>query len=185
MNFTIMDLNPEDDQSVRQCAALLITGFREHWPGSWENMEDALEEVQEALQPGKVCRIALNEAGEVLGWIGGQLDGYDENVWELHPLVVHEDYRQHGIGRALIADLEVQVRQRGGLTLTLGTDDVNDMTSLSRADLYIDTWAHIRNIQNYKGHPYEFYQKCGFVITGVMPDANGRGKPDIYMSKRL
>lgn len=35
------------------------------------------------------------------------------------------------------------------------------------------------------GHPYEFYQTLGFVILGVIPDANGLGKPDILMAKRL
>ena len=29
------------------------------------------------------------------------------------------------------------------------------------------------------------YQKCGFVIVGVVPDANGPGKPDILMAKRV
>jgi len=32
---------------------------------------------------------------------------------------------------------------------------------------------------------YEFYQKLGFVIVGVMPDANSFGKPDIYLAKRV
>jgi len=32
---------------------------------------------------------------------------------------------------------------------------------------------------------YEFYQKLGFVIVGVMPDANSVGKPDIYLAKRV
>ncbi len=185
MRFTIADLTSGDTSRIEQCAALLVEGFREHWPGAWEDMDSALEEVREALQPERICRVALSEAGEVLGWVGGQDMGYDGRVWELHPMVVHAEHRKHGIGRALVADLEAQARERGGLTLMLGTDDEDDMTSLSGADLYADLWQHIRDIQNDKGHPYEFYQKCGFVITGVVPDANGRGKPDILMAKRL
>jgi aminoglycoside 6'-N-acetyltransferase I len=34
-------------------------------------------------------------------------------------------------------------------------------------------------------HPYEFYKKVGFTIVGVLPDANGFGKPDIFMAKRV
>jgi aminoglycoside 6'-N-acetyltransferase I len=36
-----------------------------------------------------------------------------------------------------------------------------------------------------RGHPFLFYRRLGYVVTGVMPDANGRGRPDIYMSKSL
>ena len=44
---------------------------------------------------------------------------------------------------------------------------------------------HLAKIRNLRGHPYEFYQKLGFVIVGVIPDANGPGKPDILMTKRV
>lgn len=43
----------------------------------------------------------------------------------------------------------------------------------------------IASIRNLGGHPYEFYQRCGFTIVGVLPDASGPGKPDIFMAKRL
>jgi aminoglycoside 6'-N-acetyltransferase I len=43
----------------------------------------------------------------------------------------------------------------------------------------------VTHIKNLKRHPYEFYQKLGYVIVGVMPDANGLGLPDILMAKSV
>jgi aminoglycoside 6'-N-acetyltransferase I len=180
----IVDLDANDAAIVEQAAALLVEGFREHWVDAWPNRESALQEVRECAVPDYICRAALDEDRTLLGWIGGRPE-YDGNVLELHPMVVRSDRRHGGIGRALVADLEAQVRARGGLTVMLGTDDEADMTSLGGADLYTNLWEQIAHIRNLKGHPYEFYQKCGYTIIGVMPDANGRGKPDIYMSKKI
>lgn len=179
----IIDLTPDDPEIVRQAAALLAEGFKQHWPRAWPDMDTALQEVHESCGLDRISRVALDEDGTVLGWIGG-ISQYNGNVWELHPLVVHPHHQRQGIGRALVTDLEEQVRQRGGLTLHLGTDDEDGMTSLSGVDLYPDVWEHVARIRNLKGHPFEFYQKLGFVIVGVLPDANGPGKPDIYMAKR-
>ena len=59
------------------------------------------------------------------------------------------------------------------------------MTSLSNTDLYENLWEKIRDIRNLKRHPLEFYQKMGYVISGIVPDANGPGKPDILMAKEF
>jgi aminoglycoside 6'-N-acetyltransferase I len=67
----------------------------------------------------------------------------------------------------------------------LGTDDDTLSTSLSRSDLFVEPWRHMRDVRNLSRHPFEFYQKCGFVIVGVVPDANGPGMPDIIMAKRV
>jgi len=67
----------------------------------------------------------------------------------------------------------------------LGADDHRGETSLAGTDLYPDPLAHLQRILNVRGHQYQFYQKLGYVIVGVMPDANGFGKPDIYMAKRI
>jgi aminoglycoside 6'-N-acetyltransferase I len=143
-----------------------------------------LQEVRESFGEGRISRVAVDQAGNVLGWIGG-ISEYGGNVWELHPLVVRPDRQRQGIGRALIADLEAQVRARGGFTIQLGTDDVTNMTSLGGANLYPNVLEHLLNIRNLRGHPYEFYLKVGFSIVGVIPDANGPGKPDIYMAKSV
>lgn len=180
----IRDLLLQDEEAVRQAATLLVAAFAENWPDSWPDMDSALEEVQDCLSPEMICRAAFAEDGRVLGWIGGRPE-YDGNVWELHPLVVAPAYQQQGIGRALALDLEEQVRQRGGLTVILGSDDVSDMTTLGGADLYTELWSQVVNIRNLRRHPYEFYQKMGYIIVGVVPDANGRGKPDIMMAKRI
>ena len=181
--FSILDLAPDDEEAIRQAANLLVEGFKDDWPEAWPTEEEALREVREALGEGRICRVALGGDGTILGWIGG-IPSYEGKVWELHPLVVRPDVQRSGIGRALVADLEARVGERGALTLWLGTDDEADMTTLSGVDLYPDVLGHLANIENLRGHPYEFYQKLGFSIIGVMPDANGWGKPDIFMAKR-
>ena len=181
--FSIVDLGWGHEGIVRQAAALLIEGFKDHWPEAWPDMGAALGEMREALGGGRISRVALDESGAVLGWIGG-IPSYGGKVWELHPLVVRSDLQRRGIGRALVADLEARLRERGALTLWLGTDDEGGMTTLSHVDLYPNVLEHLANIKNLRGHPYEFYGKIGFSIVGVMPDANGPGKPDIYMAKR-
>lgn len=180
----ILTLSPDQDSLIRQAAQLLVDAFREHWPDAWPTMEEGLKEVHEMLETERICRIAVDKKGNLLGIIGG-IPGYDGQVWELHPLAVQPSLHGQGIGRALVADFEEQVRQRGGLTITLGSDDEDGMTSLSNVDLYDHLWEKIRDIRNLKNHPYEFYLKLGYTIAGVVPDANGIGKPDILMAKRV
>ena len=180
----IVELQPDDAQSIQQAATLLVDGFKEDWPNAWPDLESALREVQESFADDRISRIAIDDTGTVLGWIGG-IKQYNGHVWELHPLVVSPKFQRQGIGRALVADLEEQVRKRGGLTLWLGTDDESHMTSLAGVNLYPNVWDHVAAIQNLRGHPCQFYQKLGFSIIGVLPDANGPGKPDIFMAKSV
>lgn len=180
----IITLTPANDHLVVQAAQLLVEAFHDHWPDAWPTVEDGLEEVHEMLAAERICRTIMDEEGNLLGIIGG-IPTYDGNVWELHPLAVQPKRQGQGIGRALVEDFEEQVRQRGGLTITLGSDDEDGMTSLSDVDLFENTWEKIQTMRNFKNHPFTFYQKLGYVITGVVPNANGIGKPDIIMSKRV
>lgn len=182
--MTIIDLTADNTRAVEQVATLLVDGFRDTGSEDWTNLEDALSEVRESFQPGRISRVAVDETGNVQGWIGG-IEEYTGHVWELHPLVVRQDCQRQGVGRALVLDLEEQVAQRGATTIMLGTDDENSRTSVGGIDLYPDVLGKLRVLQNLRQHPFEFYQKVGFEIVGLVPDANGFGKPDIWMAKRV
>jgi aminoglycoside 6'-N-acetyltransferase I len=179
----ITNLN-NDQVTIQKVAELLLDGFEDTGSVDWATPDSAVEEVCASLSEGRISRVAIDDSHDVLGWIGG-IEEYNGHVWELHPLVVRGDCRRRGIGRALVLDLEEQVRLRGGLTIYLGTDDENNRTSLGGVDLYPQVLNHASQIKNLREHPFEFYQKLGFVITGVVPDANGFGKPDILMAKRV
>lgn len=179
----IVDLSAERRDSREQAARLLYESFADLTP-SWPDMQAAREEVSLTLLSEKISRVMLDDDGAVIGWAGAE-PHYDGHVWELHPLVVAVSHRKKGYGRALVEDIEAIVSQRGALTLWVGSDDEINATSLSGVDLYDDIFSAIRNVKNFKGHPYEFYTRLGFRIVGVMPDANGRGKPDIFLAKRV
>lgn len=162
----------------------MVDGFAVNWPGSWPDLDAALDEVRESFDEDRISLVALGEDGVALGWVGG-IRRYGGKVWELHPLVVAIGHQGKGIGRALVNALEERVRQRGGLMMMLGTDDVTGQTTLANVNLLPNVWEHIARIRNLRRHPYEFYQKLGYAIIGAVPDANGPGKPDILMAKSL
>jgi aminoglycoside 6'-N-acetyltransferase I len=177
----IVDLAGQPDAIREQAAALLVEAFSQ--PTGWPTLELAREEVAAVLAQG-FARAAV-DGSVLIGWVGG-LPEYSGRVWELHPMIVRREYRRRGIGRRLAEAFEAEIASRGALTATLGTDDESGMTSLSEIDLYGDVPRQIAELRDLgRGHPFLFYRRLGYVVTGVMPDANGRGKPDIYMSKRV
>ena len=177
--FVIQDLRPDDADAITKAATLLVAAFP-HWTAT---AADARKEVAPLLEPGRICLIA-RAGDDVLGWIGA-IPSYS-HAWELHPLVVREDVRDQGIGRALVATLEDRVRQRGALTLYLGTDDDGSApgTSAGGVDLFPEVLSHAANLAVID-HAAGFYRRLGFEVVGLIPDANGPGKPDVLMAKRV
>jgi len=175
----IVDLAEAPDPVWEQAAALLVESFNH--PRGWPTSTMAREEVSQVIGEG-FARAAIERA-TLLGWVGG-LPQYQGRVWELHPIVVRRGDRRRGIGRALVAAFESEAARRGALTVTLGADDDAGMTSLAGVDLYADVPRYVAELHDLgHDHPFLFFRKVGFVVTGVMPDANGRGRPDIFMSK--
>ena len=177
--FVIDALRADDTDAIDQAAMLLVEAFP-HW---LPTLEMARDEVTQALAPDRICLVARAE-DEILGWVGA-IPGYSR-AWELHPLVVRADARRRGIGRALVAALEERVRAAGALTLHLGTDDDGPVpgTSAGGVELFPNVLSHAANL-TVIDHPAGFYRRMGFEVVGLIPDANGPGKPDILMAKRL
>lgn len=179
-SIRIVNMTELDEKQLFEAADLLHKSLSEGWP----TFEEAQEEIRERLIPKNTLLAAVkNDA--VLGF-GGILPSYGGNMCELHPLAVREDMRNKGIGTAIVHALEDAARQKGAYTMWLGADDEREKgeTSLANVDLFDDLPYRIKNFQAGM-HQTAFYLKLGYQIIGVMPDANGKGKPDIYMGKQL
>ena len=177
----IVNMMQLNKSQIIQAAQILTDSL----PIGWPTLQDALVEIEERLKPENTMLAAL-EDGIVIGWGGILAPIYDGNVYELHPLAVRSDKRRLGTGRAIVEVLENEARKQGGLTIYLGSDDERDRgeTSLANTDLYDDLPGKIKSFDP-GTHPSGFYLKLGYKIIGVMPDANGKGKPDIFFGKRL
>lgn len=180
----IIQLTPQHGDLLEQAAALLPRLFSH--AEDWQTLDGALAEIQHILADG--AAFAAVEGERLLGWIGA-LSIYDGHTWELHPLGVGPAFQGQGIGRRLVERLEEAARAAGVSTMTLGTDDEDNRTTLSQVDdLYDDLGGHIarlRNLDERDPHPFSFYEQLGYQVVGVIPDANGPRKPDILMAKRM
>ncbi len=177
----IINMTELSQKQIIQAAQILTDSL----PIGYPTLQAALDEIKERLIPENILLSAV-ENDVVIGWGGILAPVYDGNVFELHPLAVRNDKRKQGIGREIVLSLEGEARKQGGLTIHLGADDAKDggETSLANVDLYNDLPDKIKNFTS-GTHQSGFYMKLGYKIIGVMPDANGIGKPDIFFGKRL
>lgn len=179
--MNIVNMTELNQAQIHQAAQILTDSLKLGWP----TVKDALKEIEERLIPGNTLLAAV-EGTAVIGWGGILAPTYDGNVFELHPLAVRADKRRLGVGRAIVTALEDEARKQGGITISLGADDDKEggETSLANSDLYEDLWDKIHHFKP-GSHQSGFYMKMGYQIIGVMPDASGTGKPDIFFGKRL
>jgi aminoglycoside 6'-N-acetyltransferase I len=94
-------------------------------------------------------------------------------------------WQRQGVGTALVAALEERARALGFLAIHLGADDDFGGTSLFGANLFPGVLDNAKTITVGDRHPLEFYRRRGSEVVGLIPNANGRGKPDIVMSKAI
>lgn len=178
-----VDLCKADPDIKEQAACVLFEAFRDRDNPAWPTIDDARREVNECTEDKYIC-IGIVEGNRLLGWAG--LRPMYDYTWELHPMVIRPECQRKGLGRKLLDEVEREARSRGIIGIVLGTDDETFETSLSLKELNAgNIYDELKNVRNLGKHPFEFYAKCGYMVVGVIPDANGPRKPDIWMWKRL
>lgn len=177
----LRDLTPDQQE---RCAVVLVEAPR-HMPSAWLDLASAREEVGSFLTGAdRRAWAALGPQGDVLGWIG--CIPQHSHAAELHPLVVDPRFQRLGVGTRLVRHLEAELRRRRVGAVWLGTDDDFGGTNLFGVDLYPEPLRHLPGLAaTARGHPFTFYRRLGYAVVGVLPDANGPGRHDILMAKRL
>jgi aminoglycoside 6'-N-acetyltransferase I len=178
----IINIHQATDAQRADAARILIEALA-HAPSAWSDSASATAEVTSFVHdPERVALLGL-EGDAVRGWIGAIR--HSRAGWELHPLVVGPAHQRVGWGRFLVGALEEFARSEAAITLWLGTDDDFGGTNLFGQDLYPDVLGALQRLRATAGHPFTFYQRLGYVVTGVLPDVDGLGMHDILMAKRL
>jgi aminoglycoside 6'-N-acetyltransferase I len=163
-------------------AAILVAGFADRSP-AWPTLEAGINEVNAFSTDEHISLVAtINDT--IVGWISATPQ-YQRFGWELHPLVVAPAYQHQGIGKALVAALCARLAEHGATTVFAWSDDESLSTSLGGKDLFLNPLEHLHNFSSSVRHAGGFYLKQGFVLCGVLPDANGLGKPDILFARRI
>lgn len=164
-------------------AQAVFRASRHHAPEWLPSVAAAREEIDGALEPEVLSRVAVDTDGTPVGYAA--VKHQYGRLWELHPLVVDPAQQGRGHGRLLTEAIERLVAERGGLVLWVGTSDETNATSLTGIDLYADPMGAIQSLTIHGRHAISFWQRVGYRIVGVAPDAEGHGRPSVHLAKRV
>ncbi|HYE77777.1 MAG TPA: GNAT family N-acetyltransferase [bacterium] len=171
----IVDLVAADERWMAQVGALLRSVKPERNP---------MPVVWQSLAEGQYCRVTVDGADRVSGWLWGR-PLFEGESWELKWLIVDPALQRSGIGSALVRDFEAWCAARGVLTIWLMTGEELGRTNLFGTDLFDRPLEKLQSLELLADHPIRFYQSLGYQIIGVIPDANGMGCPEYLMGKSL
>jgi len=182
MTVRMRDFDDLSEAERREAARILMAALA-HVPSAWHDDVSATAEVNTFVTNPKRFALGAFDGDELRGWVGAIR--HSEFTWELHPLAVDPPYQRQGWGTRLVRALEHEARAAGVATIWLGTDDDFGGTNIFGRDLYPDVLGALARLAETQGHPFRFYERVGFSVVGVLPDANGFGKHDILMAKRV
>ena len=180
--ITLDECNAEPKaELIDALAKITFNAFADTAPTWLPTLEHARAQVLSAAAGDGQARVAM--AGErAVGWIGLKPG---KRVWEIHPIAVDPAQQGLGVGRLLVDAAVTSAREADALTLFASTSDEIGSTSLFEADLFDAPWQAMRDLRVTGPSPVSFWQKVGFTVVGVLPDAEGTGKPSIQLARTL
>ena len=177
-------IDPTDPALVDELAQLTYVAFKVHAPNWLRNETDAKRQVLKATETDRINRVLLSPKATPIGWIG-VIPINHGRIWEIHPLAVSPAEQGKGYGRTLVLEIERLAEEQGVLGLLAGTSDKTGATPLYGIDLYQNPFKVLKKLNGAENHPVTFWKRAGFTVVGVVPDAEGRGKPAISLAKRI
>ena len=166
----------DEPLTVDAAAHILVVAFHDRSP-AWPTVSAAYGTVNEFAQDQHIAFGAFADSS-LVGWIGAT-PSYNGNVWEIQLLGVTPEWQRIGIATALVRILISAVGHVGCHTVCVWCDDETNSTSIGGCNLFPRPLDALARLESGPRHAGGFYEHIGFVRCGILPDANGPGKPDI------
>jgi aminoglycoside 6'-N-acetyltransferase I len=165
---------------VDAAAHILVAAFNDR-SAAWPTVSLAHATVREIAQHEHIAFGAFADS-TLVGWIGAT-PSYNGNVWEIQLLGVTPEWQRNGIATTLVHRLVTAVAHAGCHTVCVWCDDESKSTSIGGDSLFPHPLDALARLESGPRHAGGFYEHIGFVRCGILPDANGPGKPDILYAK--
>ncbi|HPC94386.1 MAG TPA: GNAT family N-acetyltransferase [Sedimentisphaerales bacterium] len=146
--------------SHRDAVVSLLTGTRMFRPGEIQIAKEVLDDGIRGGPDGHYQSYVAVRGGEVLGWVSFGPTPCTIGTWDLYWIAVAASCQGQGIGRALMAFAESEIRLRGGRRVIVET---------SGRDAYIPTVA--------------FYERIGYLREATLPDFYDIGDGKVILTK--
>ncbi len=172
----------EDSSHVDAAAHILVAAFKDRSP-AWPTFAAGHATVSEFVDSPHISYGAFLD-NELIGWVGAT-PSYNGQSWEIQLLGVSPQWQRRGIATSLLKLLSEAVQRNGGHTLFVWCDDESESTTIGGKDIFTTPLEAIQAHVSGPRHAGGFYEQFGFVRCGILPNANGLGKPDILYAMAI
>jgi ribosomal protein S18 acetylase RimI-like enzyme len=103
--------------SIRACRPAEVAAVLELWrhADATPSLTDTADDLRRAVSGGPADVLVADVGGSVVGSVIGTFDGWRGNIYRL---AIHPGYRRRGVARALVAEAERWLAQKGAKRVT-------------------------------------------------------------------